>query len=64
VEKLTQALKLVETRLADPKLYDRAPAEAADWQKKHADVTQKLADAEDAWLDAQGALEGKVAAEE
>src|SRR4030095_2625623 len=64
VEKLTQALKLVETKLCDPKLYERAPAEAADWQKKHAEVTQKLAEAEDSWLEAQGTLEGKVAAGE
>jgi len=64
VEKLTQALKLVEAKLADPKLYDGDPAAAADWQKKHAEVTAKLAEAEESWLDAQGALEGKVAAEE
>jgi ATP-binding cassette subfamily F protein 3 len=64
VEKLTQALKLVEAKLADPKLYERAPAEAADWQKKHAEVSQKLAEAEESWLEVQGALDGKVAAEE
>src|SRR3982751_2891718 len=64
VEKLTQALKLVEAKLADPKLYERAPAEAADWQKKHAEVGQKLAEAEESWLEVQGALDGKVAAEE
>jgi ATP-binding cassette subfamily F protein 3 len=64
VEKLTQALKLVEAKLADPKLYDGDPATAADWQKKHAEVSAKLAEAEESWLDAQGQLEGKVAAEE
>jgi ATP-binding cassette subfamily F protein 3 len=64
VEKLTQALKLVEAKLADPKLYERAPTEAADWQKKHAEVTAKLTEAEESWLDVQGQLEGKVAAEE
>src|SRR3982751_2416525 len=64
VEKLTQAMKLVEAKLADPKLYERAPAEAADWQKKHAEVSQKLAEAEESWLEVQGALDGKVAAEE
>jgi ATP-binding cassette subfamily F protein 3 len=64
VEKLTQALKLVEAKLADPKLYERDPSEAADWQKKHAEVTAKLAEAEESWMEVQGALEGKVAAEE
>jgi ATP-binding cassette, subfamily F, member 3 len=64
VEKLTQALKLVEAKLADPKLYDGDPAAATDWQKKHAEVTAKLGEAEESWLEAQGALEGKVAAEE
>ncbi len=55
-------MKLVETKLADPKLYERAPAEAADWQKKHAEVSAKLAEAEESWLEVQGVLEGKVAA--
>jgi ATP-binding cassette subfamily F protein 3 len=64
VEKLTQALQLVETKLADPKLYERDPSEAADWQKKHAEVTRKLNEAEESWLEAQGALEGKVTADE
>jgi ATP-binding cassette, subfamily F, member 3 len=62
VEKLTQALALIEKKLADPKLYEGAPEQTSEWQKKHAEVSQKLADAEDAWLEAQTALEGKVAA--
>jgi ATP-binding cassette subfamily F protein 3 len=62
VEKLTQALALIEKKLADPKLYEGAPEAATDWQKKHAEVSQKLADAEDAWLEAQSALDGRVAA--
>jgi ATP-binding cassette subfamily F protein 3 len=61
VEKLTQAVKLIERKLADPKLYD-APAEVAEWQKKHADVSQKLADAEETWMDAQSALDNRAAA--
>jgi ATP-binding cassette subfamily F protein 3 len=62
VEKLTQALQLIEAKLADPKLYEGAPEGAAEWQKKHAEVSQRLAEAEDTWLEAQGALEGKVSA--
>ncbi len=63
VSKLSQALALIEKRLADPKLYEGPPAESAEWQKKHAEVQQKLAAAEETWLDAQSALDGKVAAE-
>jgi ATP-binding cassette subfamily F protein 3 len=62
VEKLTQALALIERKLADPKLYEGASEDAAEWQKKHAEVSQKLADAEDTWLEAQTALDGRVAA--
>ncbi|HVO04380.1 MAG TPA: ABC-F family ATP-binding cassette domain-containing protein [Candidatus Cybelea sp.] len=61
VEKLTKALEIVENRLADPKLYEGDPVLAADWQKKHAEVSQKLADAENAWLEAQTALDGRMA---
>ena len=63
VGKLSQALALIEKRLADPKLYEGPPAEAAEWQKKHAEVQQKLADAEEVWLEVQSALDGKIAAE-
>ena len=63
VEKLTQALALIETKLADPKLYEGDPATAADWQKKHAEVSQKLAEAEDTWLEMQTALDGRNAVE-
>jgi ATP-binding cassette subfamily F protein 3 len=62
VEKLTQAIRLIEKKLSDPKLYEAAPTEAAEWQKKHAEVSQKLVDAENAWLEAQGALESRAAA--
>jgi ATP-binding cassette subfamily F protein 3 len=62
VEKLTQALALIEKKLADPKLYEGAPEDAAEWQKKHAEVSQKLATAEDTWLEAQTALDGRAAA--
>jgi ATP-binding cassette subfamily F protein 3 len=64
VDKLTQAMTLIENKLADPKLYERDPAEATEWQKKHAEVSAKLAEAEETWLTAQEALDGKVAAED
>jgi ATP-binding cassette subfamily F protein 3 len=57
VEKFTQALQLIETKLADPKLYNGPADVAADWQRKHTDVKKRLSEAEEAWLQAQMALE-------
>ena len=57
VEKFTQALKLIEAKLADPKLYNGPAEQVADWQRKHAEVRQRLSEAEEAWLEAQVALE-------
>ncbi len=57
VEKYTKALKLIEAKLADPALYNEPADRVAEWQKKHTDVRKRLADAEEAWLQAQMALE-------
>ncbi|TXH34950.1 MAG: ABC-F family ATP-binding cassette domain-containing protein [Rhodospirillaceae bacterium] len=57
VEKYSQALKLIEDKLADPDFYSEPAERVADWQKKHADVQRRLAEAEEAWLEAQMALE-------
>ena len=52
VSKLTQALDLIEGKLADPSLYNNGgTAELATWQVKHAEVKKKLADAEEMWLE-------------
>jgi ATP-binding cassette, subfamily F, member 3 len=53
VDKLSQALALIERKLADPALYNETAETIAEWQRKHADVTRRLADAEEAWLKAQ-----------
>jgi ATP-binding cassette, subfamily F, member 3 len=55
VDKLTQAIKLIEGKLADPALYNEPKSVMADWHRKHADVARRLADAEDAWLRLQEA---------
>ena len=57
VDKLSQALALIEKKLADPALYNQHADIIADWQRKHADVSKRLADAEDAWLRAQASLD-------
>jgi ATP-binding cassette, subfamily F, member 3 len=54
--KFTQALALIERKLADPKLYAGPAGEFTQWQAKHAEVKQKLAQAEEAWLGAQERL--------
>jgi ATP-binding cassette subfamily F protein 3 len=56
VDKLSQALALIEKKLADPALYNGHPDTIAEWQRKHADVAKRLSDAEDAWLKAQASL--------
>ena len=57
VDKLSQALALIEKKLADPALYNQHADIIADWQRKHADVAKRLSDAEDAWLRAQASLD-------
>jgi ATP-binding cassette subfamily F protein 3 len=52
VNKLTQALDLIEAKLADPALYNNGgTAELHTWQSKHAEVKKKLAEAEETWLE-------------
>jgi ATP-binding cassette subfamily F protein 3 len=57
VDKLSQALALIEKKLADPALYNQHADIIADWQRKHADVAKRLSDAEDAWLRAQASVD-------
>jgi len=57
VDKLSQALALIEKKLADPALYNENPDTIAEWQRKHADVAKRLSDAEDAWLKVQTTLD-------
>jgi ATP-binding cassette, subfamily F, member 3 len=57
VDKLSQALALIEKKLADPALYNGHPDTIAEWQRKHADVAKRLSDAEDAWLKAQASFD-------
>ncbi len=59
-DRLTQLERLraaVDRELADPGLYDRAPAEIRKWQKKRAEVEDGLARAEALWMEAVERLE-------
>ncbi|HWA48004.1 MAG TPA: ABC-F family ATP-binding cassette domain-containing protein [Dongiaceae bacterium] len=57
VQKLTQAMELIEKKMAERSFYEEPQKVIADWQRKHADVARRLEQAEEAWLQAQMALE-------
>ena len=55
--RLTRQKSDLETRLADPEVYNGPTAKLMDLQVRHGEVKRKIAEAEDAWLEAQEALE-------
>ena len=57
VQKLTEAMRLIEKKMADRGFYEEPAKVVADWQRKHTDVARRLEKAEEAWLQAQMALE-------
>ena len=57
MERLTRQKSDLETRLADPEVYNGPTAKLMDLQVRHGEVKRKIAEAEDAWLEAQEALE-------
>ena len=57
VQKLTEAMQLIEKKMAERSFYELPAGVIADWQRKHADVARRLEQAEEAWLQAQMALE-------
>ncbi len=57
VQKLTEAMELIEKKMGDRSFYEAPAKVVADWQRKHADVARRLEQAEEAWLRAQMALE-------
>jgi len=61
VERLTAEKERLETRLADPAICDDPAADISALQKQLAEVKDGLARAEEAWLEAQEALEAGAA---
>ena len=58
VEKLTGMLDRLDTKLADPMLYEEGkPGEIAVWKSKHSEVIEALDRAEDLWMRALEKLE-------
>ena len=58
LEKLIQAL---DVELADPALYEKAPAKAAEKAKQRSDAAEKLAAAEEQWLELSSEYESAMA---
>ena len=59
VEALTRDKAKLEARLADPQVYDGPTAKLMELQLRFGEVKAALAAAEDAWLEAQAAMEGE-----
>jgi ATP-binding cassette subfamily F protein 3 len=57
LETLTRRKQAIEARLAAPEVYDGPTAALQDLQLEHGALKQAIAEAEDAWLNAQAALE-------
>ncbi len=57
LEKLVAARAKIDERLADPRTYDGDPADLADLTRMAGDLDRAIAKTEDAWLQAQDALE-------
>ncbi|MBO6948605.1 MAG: ABC-F family ATP-binding cassette domain-containing protein [Rhodospirillales bacterium] len=56
--KLEAEKTALETRLADPAVYNGSTRDLMDLQLKHADIKEQIAAVETEWLEAQEALEG------
>ena len=50
-KKLETLIQALDTELADPRLYEKSPAKAAEKAKARSDAAAKLADAEEQWLE-------------
>ena len=49
----SDVLKMKQPEKMSRTLYNEAAETIADWQRKHADVARRLAEAEEAWLKTQ-----------
>src|SRR5262245_11266922 len=57
LERLQQKKAALENRLADPEVYNGPTAKLMELQLRYGDLKREIATAEDAWLEAQTALE-------
>ncbi len=63
VAKLEEMREKIDSRLADPDLYEKGPAEIARLQRKRAEIIAGLERAETMWLEAEERLEAAKMAE-
>lgn len=59
--KLEKVIQALDAELADPALYEKAPAKAAQRAKERADAVEKLAAAEEQWLELSAEYEEAMA---
>lgn len=59
--KLEKQIQVLDAELADPALYEKAPAKAAQKAKDRADATAKLSAAEEQWLELSSEYEEAMA---
>ena len=57
IESLSREKDALEAKLADPEVYNGPTAKLMDLQVRHGKLKQAISKAEEAWLDAQAALE-------
>ena len=58
VERLNREKAALEQKLADPQVYDGSSDRLQDLQRQHGTLSTALREAEEAWLEAQAALDG------
>ena len=61
--KLEKTIQALDSKLADPLLYEKTPGKAADLAKERSDAQARLAEAEDEWLALSTEYDAAVAAE-
>ncbi|OCP36646.1 ABC-F family ATP-binding cassette domain-containing protein [Ensifer sp. LC163] len=59
--KLEKVIQTLDTELADPALYEKSPAKAAHKAKERSDAVEKLAHAEEQWLELSAEYEDAMA---
>ncbi|WOS63821.1 ABC-F family ATP-binding cassette domain-containing protein [Sinorhizobium fredii] len=59
--KLEKLIRALDAELADPTLYEKAPAKAAQRAKERSDAAAKLAEAEEQWLELSAEYEEAMA---
>ncbi|MDO1581708.1 ABC-F family ATP-binding cassette domain-containing protein [Rhizobium oryzicola] len=59
--KLEKLIQVLDVELADPKLYEKSPAKAAEKAKQRSDAAQKLSECEEKWLELSSEYEDAMA---